>query len=115
MGRRKRYEPCCPSETCTANGSYLYQVKEPGSVQLSEKVLERREPGYLIYRCRYCGFVWFQSSVCRPGFDPVPAGYYDSLGKLNVFLPVPVTYPIKEQNTQRYWDEYNNRLDRQHD
>jgi hypothetical protein len=99
----KKYQPHCPARNCSGgHGSRLHQVTA-GKVNITQEVLSRRKSSDVIYRCSYCGFVWFQSSTSFPGFNPTPAGFYDNFQNPNVFIPIPEFYPIRDENTAEYW------------
>jgi hypothetical protein len=109
MPRTKRYEPHCPSTQCSGGYSHRLGKTSAESVEMPPDMLARREGTDLIYRCSYCGFVWFQSSASYPGFDPTPAGFYDNFMAPSEFVPVPQTYRIREENTSNYWREKQER------
>ena len=110
MGGRKKYEPHCPAQNCI--GGYeerLHQISAEAA-HLTPEVLKRREDKSSIYRCSYCGFVWFQKSSTRPGLDPTPAGKWDSPQRPGEFYALPITFEIREQNTRAFWDEHFDKL-----
>jgi hypothetical protein len=69
------------------------------------EVLARRSDMKVLYRCSYCGFVWFQNNTASPGFEARPAGWYSNFRWPNEFHTVGETYPIRNQNTRRYWQQ----------
>jgi len=93
------YEPHCPSPACAGGDkNKLRHIKgNPG--WLPPEVCALRKEDQILYRCSYCGLVWFQEASKRPGIDPYPVGYYDDLDQ--VFLKG--NYRIREQNTTFYW------------
>jgi hypothetical protein len=64
------------------------------------------------WQCGYCGFIWFQPSGMKPGFEAVPAGWWENFRWPEGFHGVPSNYPIREQNTREYWDAYSEKLRR---
>jgi hypothetical protein len=99
----KRYDPHCPSPTCTGGYKYkLYHIKgKPNWLPLEHRVPKKE--GQILYRCNYCGLVWFQERSKRPGLDAKPLGYYDNLQHPWEFVSLKRKYRIREQNTSRYW------------
>jgi hypothetical protein len=74
------------------------------NVKVPLEILSRKGPSDVIYRCSYCGFVWFQRSSSYPGYDPIPAGFYNDFRNPDAFSPVPEDYRVREENTPIYWD-----------
>ena len=103
MLRIRSYEPHCPSPKCTGrNRSKLYQIRgKPNWLPLEGWANKKDDE--ILYRCTYCGLVWFQEKAKRPGFDPRPIGYYDDLQHPWEFVSLKSEYRIREQNTSRYW------------
>jgi hypothetical protein len=99
----KRYEPRCPSRTCTGGQkNKLYRIR--GSPNwLTQEVWTKKKGGESLCRCAYCGLVWFQENSKRIGFDARPVGYYDDLEHPWEFVSLKHRYRIREQNTSRYW------------
>jgi len=104
MPLRKAYQTHCPNGCAGGLSGRLYPVIAE-NVKLTPEVLTRKGPSDLIYRCSYCGFVWFQRSSSHPGYDPTPAGFYDDFRNPNAFSPVPEDYSIREENKPIYWDK----------
>ena len=104
MPRRKTYETHCPNGCAGGLTGGLHRVIAD-NVKLTPEVLSRKRPSDLIYRCSYCGFVWFQRSSSYPGYDPTPAGFYSDFRNPDTFSPVPEDYRIREENTPIYWDQ----------
>jgi hypothetical protein len=99
----KRYEPHCPSPTCTGgNKNKLYHIKGNPN-WLPPEVRGPKKEGEILYRCTYCGLIWFQERSKRPGLDAKPVGYYDDLQHPWEFVSLKGKYRIREQNTSRYW------------
>jgi uncharacterized Fe-S cluster protein YjdI len=99
----KRYEPHCPSPTCTGGEkSKLYHIRKKPNWLPPEARATKKE-GEIVYRCTYCGLVWFQEMSKKPGFDAKPIGYYDDLQHPWEFVSIIGKYKIREQNTSRYW------------
>jgi len=77
MLRLTRYEPHCPSPKCTGrNRSKLYHIRAKPN-WLPPKVWTKKGDDQILYRCTYCGLVWFQERSKRPGFDAKPIGYWE--------------------------------------
>ena len=99
----KRYEPHCPSRTCTAgHKSKLYRIRGSPS-WLSREAWAKKKTGESLYRCAHCGLVWFQENSKRLGLDARPVGYYDDVEHPWEFVSLEHGYRIREQNTSRYW------------
>jgi hypothetical protein len=103
MPRSKKYEPHCPEGCAGGRAGRLHQVMAE-NVKVPPEILSRKRPSDVIYRCSYCGFVWFQRSSSYPGYDPTPAGFYNDFRNPETFSPVPEDYRIREENTPIYWD-----------
>ncbi len=97
------YEPHCPSPACTGGRkNRLHRIKgNPG--WLPQEVWALRKEDEILYRCAYCGLVWFQETSKRPGIDAHPVGYYDDPEHPWEYIFLKGTYRIREQNTTRYW------------
>lgn len=98
------YEPHCPSPTCMGGDkNKLHHIKGNPSWLPPEVRILRKEDEFL-YRCSYCGLVWFQETSMRPGLDANPVGYYyDDLHHPWEFVSLKAKYRIRKQNTSRYW------------
>jgi hypothetical protein len=99
----KRYEPHCPSRTCT--GGYrnkLYPIKGNPN-WLTREVWDKKKEGETLCRCAHCGLVWFQQRSKRLGLDARPVGYYDDLEHPWEFVSLRHRQGIRKQNTTRYW------------
>lgn len=98
-----RYESHCPSPKCIGrNRNKLYHIRaKPNWLPL--KVWTKKGDDQILYRCTYCGLVWFQERSKRPGLDAKPIGYYDDFQHPWEFVSLRGTYRIREQNTSRYW------------
>lgn len=105
MGAKKIYDPHCPSPSkCDGGtGSRLYKT-DAAAVHLTPDVLQRKGFDDEVWRCSYCGFVWFQNPENKAGFEATPVGHYDT-GKppAEGFTPVPDDFGIREMNTRAYW------------
>lgn len=100
----KGYEPHCPSPVCTGgHRNKLYRIWGKPN-WLPPRVWAKKKEDEILYRCTYCGLVWFQDRARRPGFDARPAGYYDDFEHPWEFVPLKRKCRIREQNTSRYWD-----------
>ena len=99
----KRYEPHCPSPTCTGgHKNKLYHIRgQPNWLPLEVRAPKKGEG--ILYRCACCGLVWFQKRSKRPGFDAKPVGYYDDFQHPWEFVSLKGRYRIREQNTSCYW------------
>jgi len=99
----KRYEPHCPSRTCTGgHKGKLFRIR--GSPNwLRREVWAKKKEGENLWRCGHCGFVWFQESSKKLGLDARPVGYYDDLEHPWEFVSLKHRYRIREQNTSHYW------------
>jgi len=105
----KRYEPHCPSPTCTGGSkSKLCHIRKKPN-WLPPEVRTPKKEGETVYRCTYCGLVWFQERSKRPGLDAKPVGYYDDLQHPWEFVSIKGKYKIREQNTGRYWYKVGSR------
>ena len=99
----KGYEPHCPSLTCTGGErNKLFRIKGKPNWLPSEVWVKKTEEE-IVYRCSYCGLVWFQEKLKRQGVDARPVGYYDGLDYPWEFVPLKGQYAIREQNTSHYW------------
>jgi hypothetical protein len=99
----KRYEPYCPSPTCTGgNKSKLCNIRVKPN-WLPPEVWAQKKEGEIVYRCTYCGLIWFQHKAKRPGLDANPVGYYDDLQHPWEFVSLKRKFRIREQNTSHYW------------
>ena len=99
------YEPHCPSPACAGGDkNKLHHIKGNPN-WLPPEVCAPRKEDEILYRCAYCGLVWFQEASKRPGIDAHPVGYYDDLD--HVFLKG--HYRIREQNTTPYWYSMGNK------
>jgi len=103
MQRINCYEPHCPSPTCIGKDrNKLYHIwGKPNWLPLEDWAQKKEDE--ILYRCAYCGLVWFQKRSKRPGFDARPIGYYDDLQHPWEFVSLKDKYKIREQNTSRYW------------
>jgi hypothetical protein len=97
------YEPRCPSPACAGGDkNKLHHIKGNPS-WLPPEVWALRKEDEVLYRCAYCGLVWFQETSKRPGIDAHPVGYYDDLDHPWEYVFLKSNYRIREQNTTRYW------------
>jgi len=103
MPKTKSYEPHCPAVDCNGGDRDRLYKTSAESVEMPPDILERQGELDVIYRCNYCGFVWFQSSGSAAGFDPTPAGFYDHFMAPGVFTPLLRSHQIREENTSAYW------------
>jgi len=110
MPRLKQYEPHCPSPNCTSGHEHRLHPISGKPDWLPLEVWSQIEEGEILYRCNYCGLVWFQSSARRPGFNARPIGYYDDFQNPRKFVPIEGRYTIREQNTSNYWEKRKARL-----
>lgn len=101
---RKGYVPHCPSPSCI--GGYEHKLRKATSklVNMPGDVSEQARDGEVIYRCQYCGLVWFQKAGVRPGLDARVAGWYDGPQSPNKFLRVKGPYDIRPQNKSWCWE-----------
>jgi hypothetical protein len=99
----KRYEPHCPSRTCTGGlKNKLYRIR--GNPKwLTREVWAIEKGGENLCRCAHCGLVWFQESSKRLGLDARPVGYYDDSEHPWEFVSLKHRFRIRKQNTSRYW------------
>ena len=103
MLRIESYKPNCPSPKCTGKiKTKLHHVKAKPN-WLPPEVWAEKNDDQILYRCTYCGLVWFQERAKRPGFDARPIGYYDDFQHPWEFVSLKSEYKIREQNTSRYW------------
>lgn len=109
MPPRKTYEPHCPANDCSGGHAPRLHKVSAENVKITQEVLSRKKTEDEIYRCNYCGFVWFQSSSSRPGFDPTPAGFYGDFSNPDIFVAVAENYEIRRTNTPWYWTELRNK------
>ena len=56
----------------------------------------------------YCGFVWFQKNSSYTGFNPTPAGFYDSIHGRDKLVPAQ-DFKIRDENLSAYWNERRQR------
>jgi hypothetical protein len=103
------YEPHCPSSTCTGGQrNKLFRIKGKPNWLPSEVWIKKKEEE-IVYRCSYCGLVWFQEKLKKQGVDARPVGYYDSFDYPWEFLPLKGRFTIREQNTSRHWYAVGNK------
>jgi len=99
----KRYEPHCPSRTCTGGHKNKLCRIRGNPKWLTREVWAKEKGGENLCRCAHCGLVWFQESSKRLGLDARPVGYYDDFEHPWEFISLKHRYRIREQNTGRYW------------
>jgi hypothetical protein len=97
------YEPRCPSPACTGGSKKKLQHIKENPNWLPPEVCAPRKEDETIYRCAYCGLVWFQKVWKRPGIDAHPVGYYDNIDHPREYVFLEDNYRIREQNTTPYW------------
>jgi len=91
----------------------LYPIRgKPNWLPL--EVWASKKDDEMLYRCAYCGLVWFQERLKRPGLDARPIGYYDDLQHPWEFVSLRDTYTIREQNTSGYWYDVGGQKDAIH-
>jgi len=94
MRRRKKYMPECPAQDCTGGDSNrLYRVSAD-SVHVPDQHRSPEKNGFLLYRCSYCGFLWYQDPL-GVDLNPIPVGFYNNFTKPNEFFAVGRDYPLK--------------------
>lgn len=98
-----RYEPRCPSPTCTGGNRNKLSCVRGKPNWLSLEDWTKKKDGEILYRCTTCGLVWFQERSKRPGLDARPIGYYDDFQHPWEFVSLKDRYKIREQNTSLYW------------
>src|SRR5205809_648512 len=103
MPARRSYEPHCPAPDCSGGRAHRLHQTTAEAVHMPADVLARRKDLEVLFRCSYCGFVWFQNTASYPGFEARPAGWYDNFRWPNEFHAVSETYSIRDQNTRWYW------------
>jgi hypothetical protein len=98
MSPAKKYQPHCPASDCSGgHANRLNKAPHTLIAALPAEILARHRPADdKIYRCNYCGLVWFQSSERLIGFDPLPLGHYD-VGHSR-FYPITQDFKIRESN-----------------
>jgi hypothetical protein len=99
----ERYEPQCPSRTCTSGRRGKLCRIRGNPTWLPREVWAKKRRGEMLCRCAHCGFVWFQESSKRLGLDARPVGYYDDFEHPWEFVSLKNRYRIRAQNTSRYW------------
>ncbi len=108
------YEPHCPSRTCTGgNRNKLFHIRGKPNWLPPEVWIKKKEEE-IVYRCRYCGLVWFQEKLKRQGVDARPVGYYDGFDYPWEFVPLKGRYTIREQNTSLYWYKVRSKREAMH-
>jgi len=99
----KRYEPHCPSRTCTGgHKNRLYRIRGNPN-WLPREIWAKKKEEQSLCRCVYCGLAWFQENSKRLGLDARPVGYYDDFEHPWEFVSLKPRYRIREKNTSRYW------------
>ncbi len=99
----KRYEPHCPSRTCTGgHRNRLHRISGKPN-WLGRQLWDKKKGEEILCRCSYCGLVWFQKRSERLGFDARPVGYYDDFEHPWEFVPSKRRFMIRERNTSSYW------------
>ena len=99
----KRFEPHCPSRTCTEGHRYKLRRISRKPNWLGQRVWAKKKEEEILCRCSHCGLVWFQGMSKGMGFDARPVGYYDDFEHPWEFVPLKGKYRIREENTSRYW------------
>jgi len=105
MPPTKTYQPHCPADDCTGGHASRLHPVTAEAVHITSDILVRKQPRDKIFRCNYCGFVWFQSSSSPPGFNPTPAGLYGTSSNPDKFTPVSEQFKIRQENTPHYWNK----------
>jgi hypothetical protein len=108
MPRAKTYQPHCPAYDCSGGYESRLHPVTADAVHITPDILALKETEDVIFRCNYCGFVWFQKSSFHKGFNPTPAGFYDSIHGRDKFVPAE-DYKIRDENTSDYWNERRQR------
>jgi hypothetical protein len=98
MARIKKYKPHCPAPNC--RGGYEHRLKKVEGMPewIPPEILKLKKETEQLYRCNYCGFVWFQDNSKQKGFDPKPLGFFDSIFSPG-FVLVDKSYRIRKENT----------------
>ena len=99
----KRFEPRCPSRTCTGGHRYKLRRISRKPNWLGQQVWAKKKEEEILCRCCHCGLVWLQEMSKGMGFDARPVGYYDDFEHPWEFVPFKGKYRIREENTSRYW------------
>lgn len=100
----KTYKEACPSHRCTRAVPQIKFVSDPDSLRIPADLASQRSAGETFGHCFYCGVVWIQKDKKQLGLDARIIGKYDRGGE-GEFKPF--TEPTLEQNTSRYWEEYD--------
>lgn len=99
----KEYQIHCPASDCAGgDGSRLKDVTGKPD-WLPPEIFQTKKETEEIYRCNYCGLVWFQESSKQKGFDGRPIGFYNDFISSGKFRPVGKDYRIRQENTSYYW------------
>jgi hypothetical protein len=99
MSLAKKFQPHCPALGCSGGHADRLHEVSLEQIEIPQVILARkRDTDNQIWRCSYCGLVWLQKSTSRPGFDPLPLGYYTNLE----FAPVYNAFKIREGNKANY-------------
>jgi hypothetical protein len=99
----KRYEPHCPSPTCTGgHRNKLHRISGKPN-WLGQQVRDKIKEKEISCKCSCCGLVWFQKDSEKLGFDARPVGYYDDFAHPLGFVPLRKRFQTREQNTTSYW------------
>jgi len=99
----KRYEPHCPSRTCTGGHRNKLHYISGKPNWSGQQLWDKKKEEEILCRCSYCGLVWFQKDSEKLGFDVRPVGYYDDFEHPWEFVPLKRRFKIREQNTRSYW------------
>jgi len=91
------YEPHCPAWDCTGGRAHRLHQVDADFVHMPAEIRNRSEPDQVIFRCSYCGLIWFQRASVPPGFDPSVVGRYPAR-EANDFRPLE-RYDIRERET----------------
>jgi hypothetical protein len=108
MPPRKKYVQHCPAKRCTGGSAgSIKPVLDHALYNMPSDVVALLKPGHGVFRCTYCGLVWFQSQDTAWGFEPTIVGYYNS--RIKRGWETDLAEP-RSENTNEYWEQYYDKL-----
>ena len=102
MAHVKKYIPHCPNPSCTGGNEDRLKKVEGMPAWIPLEIFKNKKKAEQLYRCNYCGFVWFQDNSKQKAFDPRPLGFFDSMLSSG-FVLVDNSYRIRKENTTSYY------------
>ena len=82
----------CPSAQCSGGAGRAYEITDPMTVALPQEIWESRG-GRRLWKCGYCGFLWFTEIVTGTGRPFVDIEAIGDLGDLGTGYKIPKANP----------------------